>query len=63
MTVKQLMDKLKRIPEDYVVILDNDEMFYSGYYKATGIDVDENYKQVEIVTDHKYLWDNNKWVK
>ena len=65
MTVKQLMNKLKEIPENYEIVLDNNELFLSGVYKAIGIDIDEYYKQVEIVTDHLYRWSHisNRWVK
>jgi len=65
MTVKQLMNKLKKVPEDYVVTVDNDSCYYDGIYKASGIDIDKKRKQVEISTDHDYRWDYDydKWVK
>ena len=66
MTVKQLMNKLKKVPEDYEVTVDNDGGYFDGIYKAIGIDIYEDCKQVEISTNyHKYRWDseNGKWVK
>ena len=65
MTVKQLMNKLKEIPEDYEIVLDNNELFLSGVYKAIGIDIDEYYQHVEIVTDHLYRRSHisDRWVK
>ena len=65
MTVKQLMRKLKSVPEDYEVTIFNTDMFVSGTYKTDGIDINEDDKQVEISSKHKYLWDwnNKKWVK
>lgn len=65
MTVKQLMNKLKRIPNEYEVTVHNSEMVVTGTYKTIGIDIDDDFKQVEITTDHEYLWNwrDMKWEK
>jgi hypothetical protein len=65
MTVKQLMNKLKKVPEDYVVTVGNDYCYFDGIYKADDIDIDKNRKQVEISTDYKYRWNyyGEKWEK
>ena len=43
----------------------NANAFVSGIYKADGIDIDEDDKQVEITSEHKYLWnwEKQKWEK
>jgi len=65
MTVKQLMRKLKSVPEDYEVTVFITDAFVNGTYKADGIDIDEGDKQVEITSEHEYLWDweKQKWEK
>lgn len=65
MTVKQIMNKLKKVPEDYEVTVDNDGGYYDGIYKAIGIDIDEDNKHVEIVTGHIYRWSQSekRWRK
>lgn len=65
MTVKQLMRKLKSVPEDYEVTIRNTDVFVKGIYKADGIDIDEDDKQVEISSEHEYLWnwEEQKWEK
>lgn len=65
MTVKQLIRKLKSVPEDYEVTIFNTDMFVNGTYKTDGIDIDDENKQVEISSRHNYLWDweNEKWIK
>jgi len=65
MTVKQLMRKLKSVPEDYEVTVFITDAVVNGTYKADGIDIDEGDKQVEITSEHEYLWDweKQKWEK
>lgn len=65
MTVKQLMRKLKSVPEDYEVTVYNTSLFVDGTYKADGIDIDDGDKQVEISSEHEYLWnwETQKWEK
>ena len=65
MTVKQLMRKLKSVPEDYEVTVFITDAVVNGTYKADGIDIDEGDKQVEITSKHKYLWnwEKQKWEK
>ena len=55
MTVKQLIRKLKSVPEDYEVTIFNTDMFVHGTYKTDGIDIDDESKQVEISSRHNYL--------
>lgn len=52
MTVKQLMNKLKKYPEDAKIVVDNDGSYFPGIYFATSI---EEYEEgvVCIATDHK----------
>lgn len=64
MIVKQLMNKLKKLPEDATVVVCNEELFEDGYYKATDIDFDSSCNEVEILTDHKWRKDDDgKWVR
>lgn len=65
MTVKQLMRKLKSVPEDYEVTVFITDAVVNGTYKADGIDIDEGDKQVEISSEHEYLWnwEKEKWEK
>ena len=64
MTAKQLMAKLKRVPEDATVIVCNEELFEDGYYKVTDVDFDPSCNEVEISTDHKWRKnDDGKWDK
>lgn len=65
MTVKALIEALKGLPEDATVILQNNDDFYNGFYKATGIDFDGESNEVEIVTDHRWLYDDEsgRWVE
>ncbi len=65
MTVKQLMRKLKSVPEDYEVTVFITDAVVNGTYKADGIDIDESDKQVEITSEHEYLWnwEEQKWEK
>ena len=59
------MRKLKSVPEDYEVTVFITDVFVNGTYKADGIDVDNDYKQVEITSEHEYLWnwEKQKWEK
>lgn len=54
MTVKQLIKKLEKMPQDATVVVYNDSTFFDGVYKATGI---ESYKdgEVAVTTNHKTL--------
>ena len=65
MTVNQLMRKLKSVPEDYEVTVFITDAVVNGTYKADGIDIDEGDKQVEITSEHEYLWnwEKQKWEK
>ena len=56
MTVKQLMNKLKKYPEDAKIVVDNDESCFSGIYFATSI---EEYEEgtVLIATDYRKMVD------
>ncbi len=54
MTVKQLMNKLKKLPEKMIVTVYNNEMFIDGEYVATSVVVfDESDNTVMIGTDYK----------
>ncbi len=55
MTVKQLMDKLKKLPEDMIVTVYNDEMFNDGEYVASNVVVDESINTAMIGTDYQKL--------
>ncbi len=64
MTVKQLMNKLKKLPEDATVVIYSKELFEYGCYKATDVDFDSSCNEVEISTDHKWCkGDDGKWVR
>ena len=45
MTVKQLIRKLKSIPEDYEVTLSTTHYVFEGLYKADSVEVDDDYRQ------------------
>lgn len=55
MTVKQLIDKLKKMPEDATVVVENDGMWVDGTYKVTSKEVDyfPEYDFVVIGTDYE----------
>lgn len=57
MTVIQLINKLKKYPEDAKVVLDNDERYIDGIYFATGV---EEYEEgvVWIATNYKRNYKN-----
>ena len=52
MTVKQLIKKLSKYPEDAKVLIPNDEMFEDGLYHATEINAYDD-GTVVIDTDYK----------
>lgn len=59
MTVKQLMNKLKKLPDDAIVTIPNSSLFVDADYVATGVEfyVDD-VGQVEITTDYKKrIWE------
>jgi len=59
MTIKQLINKLKKYPEDAKIVVDNDESCFDGKYFATSV---EEYEEgmVLIATDYrKRLEDGN----
>lgn len=51
MTVKQLIKKLSKCPEDAKVLIPNDEMYEDGMYHVTNI---EEYDDGTIVIDTDY---------
>lgn len=63
MTVKQLIRQLKRLPQDYDITIDNTDLFINGTYKVDSVEVDDNDKQVGIVSEYIHRWDCslNKW--
>lgn len=55
MTVKQLINKLKKMPEDAIVFVYNNDAFLNGSYTVTSSEVewfDDN--TVVIGTDYKH---------
>lgn len=52
MTVEKLIKKLKNIPKDAVVTMQNDERWVDGEYIVTGTEYDESANTVEIYTDY-----------
>lgn len=59
------MRKLKSVPEDYEVTVCNTIAVVSGIYTADDINIVEGDKQVEITSEHEYLWnwEKQKWEK
>lgn len=55
MTVKQLMRKLSKCPEDAEIVITNRSDYISGSYIATGIIYDEDENQVEVESNYKKL--------
>ena len=53
MTVKQMINKLKKVPENAIVTMCNDSMFVKGEYIVTDIRVWESDNSVEIKTDYR----------
>lgn len=62
MTVKQLINKLKKFPEDAIVTLVNDSSYEDGEYKASEAKFYED-NTVEIFTDYTWIMDyeKHKW--
>lgn len=58
MTVKQLINKLKKYPEDAKVVLDNDESHIDGIYFATGV---EEYEEGVVLIATDYTKRVDKW--
>lgn len=56
MTVKQLINKLKKYPEDAKIVVDNDESCFPGIYFATSVDEYEE-GTVLIATDYRKMVD------
>lgn len=59
MTVKQLIKKLNKMPQDAMVTISNNDVYLSGEYKVTSV---ETYVPniVEICTNYKYkLWEDD----
>ena len=56
MTVKQLINKLKKMPEDATVLVYNDDSYFNGNYKVTSKEVEyfECDNSVIIGTDYKH---------
>lgn len=54
MTVKELIKKLQKCDYDATVVVENDDLYNSGAYKATEV---ESYKEgiVYIATNHEDL--------
>lgn len=55
MTVKQLIRKLSKYPEDADIVITNTGDYISGVYIATGIVYDEDENQVEVESNYKKL--------
>lgn len=55
MTVKQLIRKLSKCPEDAEIVITNTGDYISGVYIATGIVYDEDENQVEVESNYKKL--------
>ncbi len=53
MTVKQLINKLKKLPEDATVTVYNNELFYDGEYVATSVCFTKEENTAMIDTNYK----------
>lgn len=53
MTVKTLINKLKKMPMDCRVIFVNTDMFVNGAYEVTEVDYDYDNGTVCLDSDHK----------
>lgn len=63
MKVAALIKKLQKMPQDADIVVENDEMFIDGMYKADEIEQFDE-KLVIIGTSYTYkLGDDNKWHK
>ena len=58
MTVAQLIRKLNKLPQDALVVVENDRDYYDGTYKATDVEYWESDNMVSIGTDYKKLFDS-----
>lgn len=56
MTVKQLINKLKKMPEDATVVVVNDKMYADGIYEVTSKEIDHfPYNNLVVIgTDYKH---------
>lgn len=54
MTVAQLKRKLNKMPDDAVVIVENNHMYLHGLYRATSVLCDDEDNKVYIETDYKH---------
>lgn len=59
MTVKQLINKLKKLPDDAKVIVVNSDVYINGLYETKGIHYDKigNYVIIDKDTDKKLFDD------
>lgn len=56
MTVKQLIKKLSKYPENAEILIPNDVMFKDGIYYATNIIAEYDGSIILIDTDYKKRW-------
>lgn len=52
MTVAQLIRKLKKMPQDAVVTMSNDDCYFNGEYTVTSVETYDS-NTVEICTDYE----------
>ena len=55
MNVKELKRKLDKLPDDAVILVNNNSLFINGDYVATAIEYDKDDNTVLIETDHEDL--------
>ena len=64
MKASTLINKLKKLPPDTEIVVDNNDVYVPGIYKATTKEIDyypdENI--VVIGTDYKYKLEDGKWI-
>ncbi len=53
MTVKQLINKLKKLPENAIVTIPNNDMYYSGEYDIDLVEYWEESNQVCLESNYK----------
>lgn len=53
MTVKKLIKKLKKMPQDAIVTITNDSYFINGEYEVTSVET-YDCSTVDICTDYKH---------
>lgn len=58
MTVKQLINKLKKYPENAKIVVDNDESCFDGIYYATSV---EEYEEGVVLIATDYTKRVDKW--